>query len=96
MWHVYMIRTRFGSLYTGTATDVRRRFVEHSQGGYRGSRYLRSRRPLELVYQTEVGDSSLAHRVECRIKLLRKREKEEIVSAKPTTKELLALLDLPE
>lgn len=55
---------------------------------------MRSRGPLELVYQTEVGDSSLAHRVESRIKLLKKRDKEEIVSTRPAAKELLALLDL--
>ncbi len=94
-WHVYMIRTRSGSLYTGTATDVQRRLAEHSQGGYRGSRYLRSKGPLELVYQAKIGGRSVAHRTECRIKLLTKQKKEEIVSAKLTAGELLAFLGLP-
>ena len=93
-WHVYLIRTRFGTLYTGTATDVERRLVEHSQGGHRGSKYLRSRGPLELVYQAEIGDRALAYKAECRIKMLTKRKKEEIVSAGLASRSLLDLLGL--
>ena len=93
-WHVYLIRTRFGSLYAGTATDVQRRLTEHRQGGRRGSRYLRSRGPLELVYEAEIGGRSLAQRVEARIKRLPKRKKEAIVSTRPKPRALLALLDL--
>jgi putative endonuclease len=93
-WHVYMIRTRLGTLYTGTATDVERRLAEHRQGGRRGSRYLRSRGPLELVYRAEVGDRSTACKAECRLKALTKREKEEIVSSGPTARTLLDLLGL--
>ncbi|MGA9750614.1 MAG: GIY-YIG nuclease family protein [Acidobacteriota bacterium] len=93
-WHIYLIRTRSGSLYAGTATDVQRRLAEHRQGGRRGSRYLRSRGPLELVYEAEIGGRSLAHRVEHRIKKLPKRKKEAIVSTSPKPPALLALLDL--
>ena len=93
-WSVYLIRTRFGTLYAGMATDVERRLVEHSQGGHRGSKYLRSRGPLELVYQVELGGRALACRAECRIKLLTKRKKEEIVSAGLTARALLAFLGL--
>lgn len=74
-WHVYVIRTRLGTLYTGTATDVERRLAEHRQGGHRGSRYLRSKGPLELVYRAEIGDRSLAYRTERHIKMLTKRKK---------------------
>ena len=93
-WHVYMIRTRFGTLYTGAATDVERRLAEHRQGGHRGSRYLRSRGPLELVYHAEIGGRSLAYKTECRIKRLTKRKKEEIASAGLTARALLDLLGL--
>lgn len=93
-WHVYMIRTRFGTLYTGTATDVERRLAEHRQGGHRGSRYLSSKGPLELAYQAEIGERSLACRAEFRIKMLTKRKKEEIVSSGPTADALLAFLSL--
>ena len=93
-WHIYLIRTRLGSLYAGTATDVRRRLAEHRQGGRRGSRYLRSRGPLELVYEAEIGGRSLAQRVEVRIKKLPKQKKEAIVSSSPKTPALLTLLNL--
>jgi len=81
-------------VYTGTATDVERRLAAHRQGGHRGSRYLRSRGPLELVYQAEIGHRSLACKVECRIKMLTKRKKEEIVSAGLRAHELLVFLAL--
>lgn len=93
-WYVYLIKTRSGTLYTGTTTDVARRLAEHSQGKRRGSRYLRSRGPLELVYQAEIGDRALACRVECRIKMLTRRQKGEIVSAGHTGGALLAFLGL--
>jgi len=33
VWSVYLVRTDKGLLYTGIATDVERRFKEHSDGG---------------------------------------------------------------
>jgi putative endonuclease len=93
-WYVYLIRTRSGTLYAGTTTDVARRFAEHRRGGKRGSKYLRSRGPLTLVYQAEMGNRAQACRVECRIKRLTKREKEEIVAAGLTASGLLAYLGL--
>ncbi len=94
VWSVYMIRTRLGTLYTGSTMDVARRFAEHGQAGGRGSKYLRSKGPLCLAYEVEIGDSTLAFKVEHRIKSLRKPEKEAIICAKLTSSELLALLGL--
>lgn len=94
LWKVYLIRTRSGTLYAGTTTDVARRLAEHGRGGKRGSKYLRSRGPLTLVYRAEMGDRSLACRVECRIKRLTKREKEEIVSTAFSAGQLLTFLGL--
>ncbi len=93
-WYVYIIRTRSGTLYTGTTTDVERRFAEHGQGGCRGAKYLRSRGPLELVYQVKIGDRALAAKVEWRIKRLSRQNKEEIVSAGLNGRALLAFLGL--
>jgi putative endonuclease len=74
-WSVYLIRTRFGALYTGTTTDVQRRVIEHNQGGRRGSKYLRSRGPLKLVYEVGLSDHELACKAEYLIKRLTKRKK---------------------
>jgi len=77
-WSVYLVRCRDGSLYTGIATDVRRRLAQH-QAGSNGSKYLRGRGPLTLVCQRRVGDRSVASRIEYCIKHLPKCEKEKIV-----------------
>ena len=95
-WHVYIIRTRSGTLYIGTTTNVARRLAEHGERGRRGAKYLRGRGPLTLAYHVKVGDRTLAAKVEWRIKRLSKQRKEEIVSAKLTRKALLALFDLVE
>ena len=79
VWSVYIIRCGDDSLYTGITTDVARRFDEH-QSGEIGSKYLRGRAPLELVFEQQVGDRSLASKIEHRIKKLPRPEKEKIVS----------------
>ena len=72
-WFVYMVRCADGSLYTGIAKDVDRRCKKHNAGT--ASRYTRSRRPVELVYQeTHPGQSSALKR-EAVIKALDRRGK---------------------
>jgi putative endonuclease len=79
-WSVYVLRCADGSLYTGIATDVSRRVAEHGAGA-RGAKYLRGRGPLEVVFQREVGDRSLATRAEITIKRLSKDAKEALIAA---------------
>ncbi len=78
-WSLYIVRCRDGSLYTGIATDVKRRLEDHRQAGGRGAKYLRGRGPLALVLERSVGSRSLALRLESRIKRLGKARKEELV-----------------
>lgn len=73
-YSVYIVRCRDGSLYTGIAIDVERRLAEHVDGN-KGAKYLRGKGPLQLVFQQEIGDRSLATRVEHRIKQLSREEK---------------------
>lgn len=91
-WHLYLIRTRRGALYTGITTDVDRRLAEHQSGGTRAARALRSRGPLRLVYSARVGDRSAASRLEAAVKRLPKVDKEAIVAHAPDAKGLLARL----
>lgn len=90
-WSLYLIRTRQGALYTGITTDVRRRFDEHCDTG-KGAKYLRGRGPLALVYETKIGNRALALKIEYRMKRLKKKIKEQIVSEKPKEKRLIAFL----
>src|SRR5207249_11459149 len=39
-WSVYVVRCRDGALYTGIATDVRRRIAEHARAGGKGAKSL--------------------------------------------------------
>lgn len=92
-WYVYLIRTRSGTLYTGIATDVKRRLKQHGNG--QGSKYLRARAPLELVYHARLGSRALALRAEYRIKKLTRSGKESIVTSAPGSEALLARLGIP-
>lgn len=93
-WHVYIIRTRLNTLYTGITTDVERRLSEHESPGSNGAKYLRSKGPLELVYRVKVGDRNLALAVEARIKKLTRADKDIILAANPGKKALLKSLGL--
>jgi predicted GIY-YIG superfamily endonuclease len=66
MWHVYILHCSDGSLYTGVTTNVERRLHCHNKG--RGSKYTRSRRPVELVYVENFTTKTEALRREIEIK----------------------------
>ena len=77
-WSVYLVRCKDDSLYAGVALDVDRRLEEHREGK-RGAKYLRGRAPLELVLRRELGDRSLALKVELRIKKLSRKAKKNLI-----------------
>lgn len=76
---VYILRCADGSLYTGWTVDVERRLRSHSAG--RGSRYTRSRLPVELVAQLPAASATEARRLEARIKRLPRARKLELLAA---------------
>ena len=94
-WHVYVVRTRGGALYTGVTTDVARRIAEH-RAGERGARYLRGREPLEIVYCRRLGERGLALRVEWRLKRRPRADKLEIVASRLSRRALLRRLEVTE
>lgn len=87
-WYVYMIRCHDGSLYTGIATDVERRFAEHQSNV--GAKYLRGRGPLKLVFKQRIGQRSRALKVEQGIKRLPKKKKEALVKSGAGVKALIS------
>jgi len=78
-WSLYLLRCADGSIYTGITTDVSRRLCEH-QSGPRGSKYLRSRRPLQLLYQRRIGNRSLASRLEYQVRNLARKCKDDVAA----------------
>lgn len=71
---VYLLRCLADdSLYTGWTVDLTRRLTAHQAGS--GSRYTRSRLPVELALALPMPDAGAARREEARIKRLRRSEK---------------------
>lgn len=79
MWYVYMILTEKNRLYTGIATDVERRFVEHLCDPSKGAKFFRSDRPVVIVYCEECIDRSEASKREAMIKKLSREKKQSLV-----------------
>ena len=82
-WNVYMVRCSDDSLYTGIATDVARRMIEHNTNDLLAARYTRARRPVMLVYQEKHDTRSAASKREYEIKQMGKKEKLMLIGAEP-------------
>ena len=79
VWYIYLIRLDNNALYCGITTDVNRRFEQHKSG--RGSKLLRGRNSLYLVWSELAGNSrSEASKAEFFVKKLSKPKKEELVA----------------
>lgn len=79
---VYLLRCCDASLYCGWTFDLDRRLEAHRAG--RGSRYTRSRLPLELAACFELPDAASARREEARIKQLTRGQKLALVAEHST------------
>ena len=88
MWHVYLIRTKMGHLYTGVTQDVQRRFKEHQKEGGKGAKYLKGKKPLKLVFHKKIGTRSQALKTEAQIKKWPKIKKEALVNNETTLEQL--------
>ena len=80
-WFVYLIECLDGSVYTGVAVDVDRRYAEHAAG--KGARYTKSHPPSRLLARFEHPDRSSALKAEHAIKQLSALQKRAL-AAGPT------------
>ena len=78
-WFLYILRCQDGSFYTGVTNDIERRIKMHNSG--RASRYTRSRRPVELLYQEKCGSRTRALVRECSVKTYSRPEKEKLIAS---------------
>ncbi len=78
LWYVYMLECADGTLYTGVATDVERRVVEHNTS-VKGAKYTRAKRPVRLVYSEEWKSRSEATLREYELKQLSREEKQKLI-----------------
>ena len=75
-WFVYLIECVDGSVYTGIAVDVAKRYAMHAAG--KGARYTRSRPPARLLASFEYPDRSSVSTAEYLIKQLSPEQKREL------------------
>jgi len=80
-WHVYILRCRDNSLYTGITQDISRRLSEHAQQNHKTAKYLRNKGPFTLVFSQSVENRSAALKMESAIKKFSKKKKELLISA---------------
>jgi putative endonuclease len=79
MWIIYIVECSDHTYYTGIALDATKRIKEHNTSNKTGSKYVRYRRPVKLVYQEKVPSRSKALKREAAIKKLSHREKQKLI-----------------
>jgi putative endonuclease len=95
-YSLYILRCADGTYYTGIATDVQRRLLEHNgltraqaasgealtgKAKGRGARYTSARRPVTLVYEAGFASQSEALKAEARLKRLSRSQKEALIGS---------------
>ena len=79
IWFVYMLRCKDNSIYTGITNNLDNRIEAHMSGN--GSKYLRGRLPVELIYKEDFSNRRSASKREIEIKKLNKKEKELLIKS---------------
>ena len=78
-YSVYIVECADGTYYTGIATDVPRRLLEHNGAKSNGARYTSGRSPVTLVYEARCASRSAALKEEMRIKRLTRSQKQTLI-----------------
>ena len=76
-YFVYLLLCENGSIYTGIATDVKRRFAEHKKGT--GAHYTRVFGAVKILYTEKAKSRGAALRREHEIKQLSAAQKQALV-----------------
>jgi putative endonuclease len=65
-WFLYLLECIDGSIYTGIAVDIHKRYAVHAAG--RGARYTRSHPPVRILAALQLPDRSSALKMEYAVK----------------------------
>lgn len=82
MWHVYILETKKGSLYTGMTNDVPSRMHAHKQG--KGAKFTRSFGFKKLLYTEEHPTKSSALKREKEIQQWPRQKKLDLIKKSVT------------
>lgn len=77
---VYILRTSSNTLYTGQTNNLEKRLKQHKGKTKQSSKYMRSFKSFELVYQEIQPTISLALKREAELKKLSHAEKEALIN----------------
>lgn len=89
-WYMYVLECSDGTYYTGITTDVKRRLYEHNNTG-KAAKYVKSRRPVAVIYSTDFENRSAAAKAEYRFKRLTRKQKTEVIYGHADIKAALKL-----
>jgi len=78
-YHVYIVKCKDNSYYTGVTNDIERRIAEHNSGFDKAS-YTFPRRPVELLFAYELNDVNQAIAFEKQLKGWSRKKKEAVIS----------------
>lgn len=76
-YYVYMLRCIDNSIYTGIATDYKKRFEKHIS--QEGAKYTKNRLPTKIERVWKIEGRSSASKIEYYIKSLNKKQKEDLL-----------------
>ena len=79
MYFVYFLRCKDNSLYCGTTNNLQKRLYAHNKLKS-GSKYTKTRRPVDLVKYFICNGKSQALKLECKLKKLHKKYKEKMLT----------------
>jgi putative endonuclease len=79
-WCVYVLKCRSNFIYIGLTNNIDKRLKEHEKGT--GSKFVRSRRPFELVKTISCKNAAEARRLEYSLKRLKRSRKIEVLGLK--------------
>lgn len=79
MYYVYILRCCDGSLYSGIATDLARRFRQHAGELAGGAKYTATHPPLRFEAAWSAADRAAASKLEYRLKRLTHAQKEQLI-----------------
>ncbi len=80
-WRHYVLECSDGSYYSGSTTDLDRRVQQHNNK--KGSKYTRTRTPVDIVYFAAYPDRSSAQKAEYSFKKLNRKQKEDFIKNRP-------------
>lgn len=76
-WYVYIVECSDGTLYTGITNNLNKRIKTHNSG--KGSKYTRTRLPVEIKRFWVLENRSEASKMEYQIKKLKRDEKLKLI-----------------